>query len=76
MTKLLETAFPEQTDFIMLENGEQHGGNQRGSFKPHFYPVVGLDEATLQKSLHVPANPGCVSEDPPPLRMTTFVVLV
>lgn len=61
MAKLIETAFPDQTDFIMLENGEQNGGNQRGSFKPHFYLVVGMDEATLQKSLYVPANPGYVS---------------
>lgn len=61
MTKLIETAFPDQTDFIMLENGEQNGGNPRGSLKPHFYPVVGMDEATLQKSLHMPANPGYVS---------------
>lgn len=61
MAKFMETAFPDQADFIMLENGEQNGGSQRGSLTPYFYPIVGMDKATLQKSLHVPANPGYVS---------------
>lgn len=62
MVKLILTAFPDQTDFIRLENGEQNGGpvtwpgESEYSLKAHFYLVVGMEKATLQESSC--ANPG------------------
>lgn len=60
MVKLISTAFPDQTDFIRLENGEQNGRpvmeNQRYSLKAYFYLIVGMEKATLQECSC--ANPG------------------